>query len=310
MPIYTDQSGKRFYVGGSGVVTPSAQETRVSPDKESVVERYQKVRNEPLYAYRRYGQEIAGLSPAIMQALQAAGAPAQGILDVTQPATEAQAGYQQAGLGSLEAQQALAGLLGPEAQQAAIAQLEGSPQFQALAAQGEQAILANAAATGGVRGGNTQAALAQFRPALLSQLINEQYGRLAGISGMGAQAGQGLVSAGLGAAGIAADVGVRGAGMQAELGREIAQAGLYGSLGQTQLEMDREAQRRNQALAQGADIAKSAVTGAGTGATIGAGIGAAAGGIGAVPGALIGAGIGGLGGALLSGMSGQLSKGV
>ncbi len=56
---------------------------------------------------------------------------------------------------------------GMEAQQGAISGLEGSPIFQALARQGEDAILQNASATGGLRGGNVQGALGQFRPAAL-----------------------------------------------------------------------------------------------------------------------------------------------
>ena len=54
--------------------------------------------------------------------------------------------------------------------------------------QGQDAILQNASAIGGLRGGNTQAALAQFRPALLSQLIAEQYNRLGGLSSLGQNA--------------------------------------------------------------------------------------------------------------------------
>ena len=93
--------------------------------------------------------------------------------------------YAQAGAGALTQQQALLGMGTPEAQQQAIASLQGSPQFQALAQQGENAILQNASATGGLRGGNVQAALAQFRPALLSQLINQQYERLGGLTSVG-----------------------------------------------------------------------------------------------------------------------------
>jgi hypothetical protein len=97
--------------------------------------------------------------------------------------------YTQAGAGAITQQQALLGMGTPEAQQQAITALEGSPQFQALAQQGEEAILSRASATGGLRGGNVQAALAQFRPALLSQLINQQYERLGGLaSGGGTQA--------------------------------------------------------------------------------------------------------------------------
>jgi hypothetical protein len=85
----------------------------------------------------------------------------------------------------LRQQQSLIGLQGPEAQQQAIEALQSSPQFQSLIQQGENAMLQNASATGGLRGGNVQGALAQFRPQLLNQLINQQYGRLGGIAGAG-----------------------------------------------------------------------------------------------------------------------------
>lgn len=93
--------------------------------------------------------------------------------------------YTQAGTGALAQQQALVGMGTPEAQQQAIAALQSSPQFQALQQQGENAILQNASATGKLRGGNVQAALAQFRPALLSGLIEQQYNRLGGLTNVG-----------------------------------------------------------------------------------------------------------------------------
>lgn len=93
--------------------------------------------------------------------------------------------YVTAGTGALKGMQDLSGLSGVEAQRAAIAGLEGSPQFQALTQQGENAMLQQAAATGGLRGGNIQGALAQFRPQMLSNLIEQQYARLGGIAGMG-----------------------------------------------------------------------------------------------------------------------------
>jgi len=74
---------------------------------------------------------------------------------------------------------------GSEAQKAAIAAIEQGSEMTTLAKQGEEAILSNASATGGLRGGNTQGALAQFRPSLLSSLINQQYERLGSLSGMG-----------------------------------------------------------------------------------------------------------------------------
>lgn len=93
--------------------------------------------------------------------------------------------YVGAGTGALGQQQVLAGLQGPDAQRAAIEAISNSPELQALMKSGETGILQNASATGGLRGGNTQAALAQFRPALLSAAINDQYGRLGGLASMG-----------------------------------------------------------------------------------------------------------------------------
>lgn len=101
------------------------------------------------------------------------------------------------GPGSLSAQQDLLGLNGAGAQGAAISGIEKSPLFGALARQGEDGILQNASATGGLRGGNTQGALAQFRPSLLSALIDQQYSRLGGITSLGQNAAAGVGNAGM-----------------------------------------------------------------------------------------------------------------
>lgn len=120
--------------------------------------------------------------------------------------------YVQAGQPALQAQQALLGLGGPEAQQQAIAQLEGSPMFQALARQGEEAMLQQASATGGLRGGNLQGALAQFRPQMLAQAIEDQYSRLGGMTALGQQSAAGVGAAGMQSAGqIAGLLGQQGA---------------------------------------------------------------------------------------------------
>lgn len=93
--------------------------------------------------------------------------------------------YVTAGTGALSAQQDLLGLNGNGAQSAAIQALQSSPQFTSMLRQGENSILQNASATGGLRGGNTQGALAQFSPSLLAATINDQYAKLGGISSMG-----------------------------------------------------------------------------------------------------------------------------
>jgi hypothetical protein len=86
---------------------------------------------------------------------------------------------------------------GMDAQQQAISQFEQSPMFQALARQGEEGILQNASATGGLRGGNVQGALGQFRPALLNQQIQQQIGTLQGLASLGQNAAAGVGNAGM-----------------------------------------------------------------------------------------------------------------
>jgi len=96
--------------------------------------------------------------------------------------------YVTGGTAAFGAQGDLAGLNGADKQKAAIDAIQSSPAFTAALAQGNNSILANASATGGLRGGNTQAALGQFAPALLAQAINDQFGRLGGLSSIGENA--------------------------------------------------------------------------------------------------------------------------
>jgi hypothetical protein len=147
--------------------------------------------------------------------------------------------YAAAGAPALEQQQALLGLKGPEAERAAIERIRSGETFQALAGQGEEALLQRASATGGLRGGNVQGALAQFRPALLSSLIEQQYGRLGGMTALGqettsnvARLGQ-ASAAGTGAAAqttgtnIATLLGQQGA---AQAGADIAQGKAFAAI--------------------------------------------------------------------------------
>lgn len=123
--------------------------------------------------------------------------------------------YVSAGGPALQAQMAALGLAGPEAQQAYVAQQEQSPAFQALARQQEEALLQNASATGGLRGGNVQGALAQFRPALLNQFLEQQYGRLGGMTALGQQSAAGVGTAGMQSAGSIADLLAQGGAARA-----------------------------------------------------------------------------------------------
>jgi len=136
--------------------------------------------------------------------------------------------YVEAGTPALEQQQALLGLKGPEAEQAAIERIRGGQTFQELARQGEEALLQRASATGGLRGGNIQGALAQFRPALLSQAIEQQYGRLGGMTELGQRSAAGVGAAGMGSGtNVANLLAQQGA---ARAGGELGEAKAYSSL--------------------------------------------------------------------------------
>jgi hypothetical protein len=123
--------------------------------------------------------------------------------------------YVAAGGPALQAQMGALGLSGPEAQQAYVAQQEQSPAFQALARQQEEAILQNASATGGLRGGNVQGALAQFRPALLNQFLEQQYGRLGGLTSLGQKSAAGVGTAGMQSAGSISELLAQGGAARA-----------------------------------------------------------------------------------------------
>jgi hypothetical protein len=103
-------------------------------------------------------------------------------------------------------------LRGAPEQQAAISALEQSPLFQASVRQGEEALLQQASATGGLRGGNIQAALAQFRPAMLQEQIAQQYQNLGGLTSLGQQSAAMQGTSGMETAGSIGDLlGQRGA---------------------------------------------------------------------------------------------------
>ena len=135
-----------------------------------------------------------------------------------------------AGQSSIGQMLALSGGAGDEAYQEAVRSVENSPEFTSLIENGEEAILANASATGGLRGGNVQGALAQFRPEILRQSINDRFNRLTGVSQLGQSSAAGQASAGISTgnsiAGLLAQSGA------AQAGASIAQGNAFaGALG-------------------------------------------------------------------------------
>lgn len=142
--------------------------------------------------------------------------------------------YRSAGDDALAQQRAYLGLDGPEAQQAFIEAVSASPELAELTRQGEEAMLQNASATGGLRGGNIQGALAQYRPQILMSLLDQKYSRLGGLAGAGLQTTSNLAQLGQASAAQQGTAGLNTAGaVSGLLGQRAATAGsgAAGSLG-------------------------------------------------------------------------------
>jgi len=142
--------------------------------------------------------------------------------------------YMQAGTGALTGQQNILGLNGNNAQQNSLNSIQSSPIFQGLMAQGEDSILQNASATGGLRGGNTQKALSQFSPNLLNTLLQQKLQGLQGLTNLGFNASGANANAVQNFGGINADLLVGQGRLNA--GGAVSQAnnqgGLLNSIGQ------------------------------------------------------------------------------
>ena len=136
--------------------------------------------------------DITGQKKAGRAAQAAAGVQAQSSLagideqrrqfDISQ---EQAAPFREAGVGALGQQQALLGLSGQEAQQAAFTGLEESAGQRFIRDRQERSLLRNASATGGLGGGNVQTALQQQAAGFAQQDIQNQFSRLGQLSGQG-----------------------------------------------------------------------------------------------------------------------------
>lgn len=93
--------------------------------------------------------------------------------------------YLQSGLGGLSNLSDLLGINGADAQSAGMVSIQNSPMLESIIRNGEEALLQNAAATGGIRGGNTQRGLADFRADAFADQLNQQIARMAGLAGLG-----------------------------------------------------------------------------------------------------------------------------
>jgi hypothetical protein len=150
--------------------------------------------------------------------------------DVSQAQAEP---FRQAGLSALEQQQALLGLSGVGAQQAALEQFQESPGQAFLRERGEQALLRSSAAIGGLGGGQVRSALQQQGIGFAQQDLQNQLGRLGGIAGQGQAITSNVAQLG---AGTASNIGnLLQAGGQAQasgiLGAQQARSQFAGQIG-------------------------------------------------------------------------------
>jgi len=141
--------------------------------------------------------------------------------------------FRQAGLGALEQQQALLGLSGTEAQQAAFQAFQESPGQAFLRERGEQSLLRSSAAIGGLGGGNVRSALQQQGIGFAQQDLQTQLARLGSIAGQGQAVTSNIAQLG---AGTSANIGnLLQAGGQAQasgiLGAQQARSQFMGQIG-------------------------------------------------------------------------------
>lgn len=144
-------------------------------------------------------EKAAKRAGKIQQAGQEAGiAEQRRQFDITQGSLQP---FQEAGVAALGQQQALLGLGGAEAQQAAFDQFSQSPGQQFLRDRAQKNLLRNSAAIGGLGGGNVRSALVQQGVGFAQQDFQNQFGRLGQLAGQGQAAATNIGQFGAQAAG-------------------------------------------------------------------------------------------------------------
>ena len=179
------------------------------------------------------GNTLAGVGSAIgagVGAMQAGEDRALSNIDkFTGQAVNTLNPYAQTGQAALGQEAALSGAMGGAAQQQAINQFMESPGQKFLREQGEKAVLRNAAATGGLRGGSTMAALQERGIGLAAQNQQQQLENMRSLASRGQEASTNQ-------AGFQQQAGTTGAGISAQLAGQQGQlygqqAGIQGQLG-------------------------------------------------------------------------------
>jgi len=131
-------------------------------------------------------------------------------------------GFADPGVQAQQAQAALSGALGPEAQAQAFAQFQESPGQAFLRQQGEQAVLRNASAIGGLGSGNVRLELQRRGIGQAAQNFQQQFQNLGAVTGTGLQAAGQVGQLRGQQAGLTSGLGQAGAGVQAQAGANLA----------------------------------------------------------------------------------------
>lgn len=182
-----------------------------------------------------------GLTPAF-NTIQQGSTDARGVMDRTQQQvgeiySQGQSflnPYMQGGGQAHDLQAALSGALGPEAQKQAFSSYQSSPGVDFAVKEGERGLLRNAAAMGGLGGGNIMRDLMAYGTGMAQQDFGNQFNRLGDVANRGygaATTGAGLkgqeaqLQAGLGqfTAGIPMWASGQQAAMQFQTGRDVSQ---------------------------------------------------------------------------------------
>jgi hypothetical protein len=91
----------------------------------------------------------------------------------------------------------LTGANGADKWAASLAALQSDPLYKSLYSNGQEALLQGASATGGIRGGNTEDALAHFGADTLSSTLQQRLQQLLAAIGIGTQAKGAITGVGL-----------------------------------------------------------------------------------------------------------------
>lgn len=175
-PVATGTGGTTT---GSPAANPSGIQNTTDPNAVTAKDKL------PLTAVANYatGSDIPIGLKGSEQALKGGTAGSIDVLDAVNRAGRQDINpYAIAGQDALRTQRALAGLDGQEAFDAAY---QESPQMKFLREQGERAALRNAAATGGLGGGNVLKELTRYNTGLASQDLQNQIANINQLSGRG-----------------------------------------------------------------------------------------------------------------------------